>query len=249
MIVLGSFSISLAQEADWKTKNFDEWTSADVEAILEKSAWVEKQEVRLQNEGRANAVAGSVVSNVSLPATVNNTVITGGVSPAIDFTFKLRLRSSMAIRLALVRKMQIETDTEKLSDEEFKEFNKKLNGTYQCPACADNYVLSLSSSSVESKGADPVYQTFGNARLEDLKRYITLKNEKGEKRELVFFTPPKAPGGEAVFFFRRFDEKGSPLFTKESKKIIFNTTDNNVNTATNFKIDIAPIVVGEKVDF
>jgi len=238
-----------AQE-DWKIKDFDKWNAKDVETILNNSAWVESREVRLHLEASSQASVRDVQQNISLaPTAARETVGTGTLTPGIDFTFTLRLRSSLAIRLALIRKNQLETSVEKLSAKDRELFNQRQKGLYDCPACAENYVLTLSSKSRESKGADAVYTTFGGAKFADIKRYIYLQNDKGEKRELVFFQPPKVPGDEAVFFFSRFDDKNNTLFTKDSKYLILNFTSNQINAATNFKIDIAPLIVGDKVDF
>ncbi len=136
-----------------------------------------------------------------------------------------------------------------MSAKERELFNQRQKGLYDCPACLENYVLTLSSKSRENKGADAVYTAFGGDVFDNIKRYIYLQNDKGEKRELVYFTPPKSPGDEAVFFFRRFDDKNNLLFTKDSKYLILNLTNNQVNTATNFKIAIAPLIIGDKVQF
>lgn len=258
ILVCAAASVASAQD-DWKSKNFDDWTKADVSKILNDSAWVKNQEVRMQYGGRPSAVAGAVTPKVAAAGGATsaagaaistvNTVNQGGIQPAIDFTFTLRLRSSMAIRLALIKKNQLETDLEKLSKKELELYDQRQVGLYQCPACEQNYVLTLTASSRENRNFDPVFTAFGNAQIEELKKYIYLLNDRGEKRRLVHFTAPKAPGDEAVFFFERLNGKNAPLFTKDSKHLIFNVTRNEVNTAANFKIDIAPIVVGEKVDF
>lgn len=257
LLILSVARVAFAQ-TDWKSKDFDKWDAADVETILNKSDWVKNQEVRVQNAGSAVAAAGSVTpkissagSNISEGASVGdlNTVSQGKIQPAIDYTFTLRLRSSLAIRLALIRREQLEAKTKELSPSEIELYNKRQRGLYECPACAENYVVTVTAKSKENKNYDPVYAAFGGARIEDIRRFIYLQNEKGEKRELVFFTQPKAPGEEAVFFFKRFNDKGQPLFTKNNKQIILNLTNNQVSLAFNFKMDIAPIIVGDKVDF
>ncbi len=244
------FVSPLVAQEDWKTKDFDKWDRQDVETILNNSAWVKKQEVRLHLEASPQVSARDVQQDISsAPTAARETVGTGTLTPGIDFTFTLRLRSSLAIRLALIRKNQLEINIEKLSAKERELFNQRQKGLYDCPACLENYVLTLSSKSRENKGADAVYTAFGGDVFDNIKRYIYLQNDKGEKRELVYFTPPKSPGDEAVFFFRRFDDKNNLLFTKDSKYLILNLTNNQVNTATNFKIAIAPLIIGDKVQF
>lgn len=248
-VLLLLVSTVFAQE-DWKIKDFDKWNAKDVEAILNNSAWVKNQEVRLHLDASAQVSARDVQSNISLaPTAARETVGTGRLAPAIDFKFTLRLRSSMAIRLALIRKAQLETKVDKLTDKERELFNQKQKGLYECPACVENYVLTFSSKSKEFKGADAVFTSFAGAKFADIKRYIYLQNDKGEKRELVNFVAPKVPGDDAIFFFQRFNEKNNLLFTKANKFLVLNLTNNQVSTITNFRIDVAPLVVGDRVDF
>lgn len=239
-------SPALAQDF-WMTRSFARWNEAEVDKMLTASPWAVGQKVRVQVPGRVNAVAGSVVSNVSLAPSISNSVDNASTAPAIDYTFTLRLRSAVPIRQAIVRRNALAFKESKKS--ELEQFEKRQKGLLECPACRDNYVLSLSAESSENKNFDPVYALFGTARLDDLKRYIVLKNEKGEKRELVFFTPPKIAGEEAVFFFPRLDETGNPLFTAENKELIFNITNNQVSLAANFKVEIAPMLIDGKVEF
>ncbi len=258
LILAAIMSSAVAAQGTWKTKNFDTWTSEDVRTILEDSAWVKKQEVRLQYAATQNVAAGAFTPKVvdsggrsgnATARAAGNTVSQGGIQPAVDFTFVVRLRSSMAIRLALVRKLQLEDAGKELSADAAEASKKRQIGLYQCPGCTENYVVTLSSSSRENKNYDPVYTTFGQARFDEIKNYIVLLDGEGGRRELRHFVPPKTPGEEAVFFFRRFDKGGNPLFTTNSKEIIFNTTNKEVSLAANFKIDVAPLIVGEKVDF
>ena len=259
LFLIGLFFCSqVCGQEDWKAKDFDKWDARDVEAILNNSSWVRKQEVRLSYEATIQSIAGSGDPNVSNAGTevsqgiqrdATNTVNQGSIQPAVDFTFTVRLRSSMAIRLALIRKNQLETDTKSMTKEQLENFSKKQRGLFDCPACAENYVVTLSSKSKQNKNFDAIYTSFGNARLADIKRYIFLQNDKGEKRELVHFVAPKAPGDEAIFFFKRFDDQSLPLFNLTSKYLVLNLTKDEVNQITNFKIETAPLIVGDKIDF
>jgi hypothetical protein len=259
VIILFLANFSLAQ-GDWKTKNFETWTKQDVETILNNSDWSKSQKILLRDfnesfiDSRTQAntpVIGDVgvirENEINIVREQNSKIET--ISPKTEFIFTLRLRSSMAIRLALIRKNELETDMTKLTKEEIDLFKKKQRGLFDCPGCVENYVLTLSAKSNENKNFDPIYKIFANAKFDELKKYIYLLNDKGEKREMTHFVAPKAPTEEAYFFFSRLDEKQQPLFNIESKFLFFNSTNNSLKTVTNFKIGIKPIIVGEKVDF
>lgn len=246
IFILFSSVAAFAQDL-WLTKSYVRWNAKEVEQMLNASPWTQSQKIRVQTGGRTNAAAGSVVGNVSLAPTIANSVDTASTSPSIDYTFTLRLRSAVPIRQAIARKNEL--NKKNLDPKELTSFEARQKGLLECPACQDNYVLTLSAESQENKNYDPIYALFGSARLTDIKRYIVLQNDKGEKRELVYFMPPKIAGEEAVFFFPRLDKKGNPLFTAENKELIFNVTNNQVSLATNFKIKIAPLMIDGKVEF
>jgi len=167
----------------------------------------------------------------------------------VDFIFTLRLRSALPVRQALVRLRQLQTGIEKLGPRELAAFDAQTKGLLDCPACAGNYVVTLSSKSKNSPGADAVYAAFKGGQLADLQRYVYLANERGDRRSLVHFVPPKVPGDEATFFFPRLDEKGSPLLAPENKVLLVNLTDNQANSITNFKMDVSKLMVNGKVEF
>jgi hypothetical protein len=120
---------------------------------------------------------------------------------------------------------------------------------FTCPACAEHYVLTLSSSSKTYPGVDAVFNSLNDAQLQDLKRYVYLLSSRGEKRDLVHFMPPRMPGEEAVFFFKRLDAQGKPLLTPNDKQLIFRLSNIGNNTTTNFIIDVSKIVVQGQVIF
>ena len=230
-----------AQQAAWMNKNIEQWTTDDIYTILNSSPWVIRKTVRLAvKSDKTNETGG-------LAQTVNNSIANS--TPAVDFIYTLRLRSALPIRLALMRQLQIDSDYDHLTKEQRSALNVKLMGIYNCPACAENYVVTLSSKPKELVNADAVFDSLSNAKLEDLTPLVYLMNERGEKRNLVHFTPPLAPGGEATFFFRRLDDQGRPLITPASKEIIFRLADKASGTSTNFIIDVSKLIVVGKVIF
>jgi hypothetical protein len=228
-------------------KPFQKWSKSEAEAVLNDSPWARKQELRIKFDKETQAAAGSYSGVSSSTAAQSQTEVTS--QPPVDFIFTARLRSALPMRQALVRLKALETNVEKMTNQQAVAFETQMKGLLECPACAANYVVTLSSKSKNSPGADAVYTTFKGGRLADLQRYVYIANERGERRPLVHFVPPKAPGDEAVFFFPRTDAKGAPLLTVDNKELLINLTNNQANSITNFRIDVTKLVLDGKVEF
>lgn len=248
IVLFAVSSIGLAQQ-DLIKKPVNQWTRADAEAILNDSVWVSKQELRLRYDPQRQVAAGSYTPNAGVTDTTATNAQTAVSSDIpVDFVFTVRLRSALPVREALSRLKQLQADT-KMNAKERAVFDAQVKGLVECPACGQNYVISLSSKSKNSPGADAVFSTFKGGRLSDLQRYVYIANDRGERRALVFFVAPKSPGDEAVFFFPRLDDKGAPLLTSQSKELLINLTDNQANSITNFKFDVSKLIVDGKVEF
>ena len=243
IVSVGSLSLGQTIRGD---SSYTKWSKPEAEKILNDSLWVSVQEVRIRRAAQSQRVAGAPPSQLK---DETNSVLSSGSDIPIDFIFTLRLRSALPIREALVRLKQLDAKYDSMDEKQKVVFDAGVKGLLECPACANNYVLTLSSKSKNSPGADAVFSTFKGARIEDVKRYIYIANERGERRELVHIVPPKAPGEEAIFFFPRFDDKGNLLFTPDSKEIIVNLTNNEVNISANFHLDISKLVENGQVLF
>jgi hypothetical protein len=233
-------------------KNFEQWSKNQAQKVLEESPWAVQQEVRLRYAGTARRIAGGTVPSETtggLIDTTSNKAEMGGAEAPVDFQFTLRLRSAVTVRQALVRLKQLQAKYDEMNEKERAAFDDKYKGLLECPACEQNYVLTLSSESKQRPGADAVFTVFKGGRLADLERYIYIANSKGERRNLIHFVTPKAPGDEAVFYFSRFNDKGEPLLTNTDAEFIANFTNNDVNMNTNFKVNVSKLIVNGRVDF
>ena len=220
-LVLTCSTVARAQDS-FMGKPYTEWSKSEANKVLNDSPWVKTQEVRIPQ---------------------------GGANAPLDFKYTLRLRSALPIRQALVRLRQLEAKYDKMSAADKAAFDEKVKGLLECPACADNYVISLSSKSESYPNADAVFDVLKTATLPALQKYVYLANDTDARRTLVHFTAPKAAGGEAMFFFPRLDEQGQPLFSPTSKKLLFRMSDRNAGASTNFEFDISKIVVNSNVEF
>lgn len=247
VLVMGVLLGVVFAQSELPNKPFPEWSKSEAEAVINNSPWAKQQELRIKFDKETQKAAGSY-SGVSGAAAAQSQMEVTSQMP-VDFVFTLRLRSALPVRQALVRLKAIETNVEKLTAQQRVAYDALMKGLLECPACAANYVVTLSSKSKNNPGADAVFATFKGGRLADLQRYVYIANERGERRSLVHFVPPKAPGEEAVFFFPRLDEKGAPLLTLDNKDLLINLTDNLANSITNFKIDVTKLVLNGKVEF
>jgi hypothetical protein len=228
-------------------KPFQHWSKSEAEKILNNSPWAKQQEVRIKFDKETQTAAGSYSGVSGAAAAQSKTEVTSQV-PA-DFVFTLRLRSALPVRQAVVRLKQLETNIEKMDPKDQLAFEAQIKGLLDCPACANNYVITLSSKSKSNPGADAVYTSFKGGRLADLQRYIYIANERGDRRQLIHFVVPKAPGDEAIFFFPRLDEKGAPLLALDNRELLINLANNQADAITNFRIDVTKLMLNGKVEF
>jgi len=226
---------------------YEQWSKEAAEKVLNDSPWAKRQELRLKFDKESQKAAGSYSGTSGAAAAQAQTEVTSDIP--VDFVFTLRLRSALPIRQALVRLRSLETDIEKMNKQELDAFDKQTSGLLTCPACAQNYVVTLSSKSNTNPGADAVFTLFKGARLPDLQRYIFIANDRGERRSLIHFVPPKIPGDEATFFFPRFNDQGVPLLSAANKQLIVNLSDNRPTSVGNFQIDVSTLLIDGKVEF
>jgi hypothetical protein len=184
-------SIILGQEF-WRNKSYRNWTKEDIIRLISDSPWAQVREVEA------------------------DTTNTGGSLPNVT----VRLRSARPIREALVRLRQIEERYDEMDNQQRSEFDQRLSGTLKCPACDENYVVSVSPPISNRRLPNGVFG-LKNATLKLLKGKVYLINDKGEKRELVFFLAPKHDLDEAVFFFPRRDGRGNLFLTEDNSRFTF----------------------------
>lgn len=231
LIFANGFISYAAIQSTWQQKNYQTWTLSEVESVLTDSPWA-------QTRSKGVAIG------------YDNPVVTGINNPPSPESVTLRLRSSLPVRQALLRLRQLKAKYDKMSDEDKASFINKNRVLMECPACAENYVVALSPGPGRGKGVPEVFQRLS---LAEAKLNIQLKDERGEKRELVHFTSPRVQGDEAMFFFSRFNEKGEPLLNPSSKKLIVAFDSKLFGTSpvaiTKFEFDVTKMLVNGVVEF
>jgi hypothetical protein len=133
------------------------------------------------------------------------------------FTVTIRLRSALPIRQALIRQRQLQLNYGKFSPAEKARFDADAKDFLTCSDCAEYYIVTLTSA---FNHPYPL-RVLEGLSLDELKSQVSLTNDKGERRSLAGFIPPRAEGKEAMFIFQRFDDHGSPLLTTADKQLHF----------------------------
>jgi hypothetical protein len=167
----------------------------------------------------------------------------------------IRLHSALPVRQALVRLRQIQVGYDKMKEDERKKFDESQKVLLNCAICQNYYVVTLTKWKDKSEAVDDgLFQTM---KFEDFKGKVWLVNDKGERREVAQFTPPKGSGDPAIFFFKRTDEAGNPLLTTDTKefRFLFDSSLLDTNNAygylvpRSFDFSVSKIIIDNKVEF
>src|SRR5258708_6136822 len=138
---LGSSSAAIAQD-ELMEKPFVQWTKNEANKILSDSNWAVTQEARIDFGTQVRKIAGGPTSEAGHLAAQMN-----GANIPVDYRVTLRLRSALPIRQALVRLKQLEAKYDGLNATDRAAFDARTKGLLDCPACAQNYVVTISCKS------------------------------------------------------------------------------------------------------
>jgi hypothetical protein len=232
-------------------KPYQEWSKQDVSKLLNDSPWAKTQTVRIAARRQVRSVAGQVSDTPTAvgPVGSEGKAAMSGAEQAVDYSFTVRLRSALPIRQAIVRLVQFDSNYDQAQPAAKKALDAQTKELLDCSECAEYYVISVGFGSNNRQGADPIYTWFRGQSVESLKKYIYIQNDRGERRELAAFIPPRVSGDEAFFYFRRNDKDGKALLATSHKKLLFRMSDANANSITNFSLDVPPMVRDGRVEF
>jgi len=207
-VLICSLNITLSAQKTLE-KPLHKWSKEDAIKILNTSAWAQTYQ-----SPEASALAAQQEMSREQTQTANrggndpkSTARNFGLPPVI-----IRLHSALPIRQAIVRIRQIESGYDKMDEKQRADFDKSMQGFLNCPICKNFYVVTLTKF-IDSSGQYVDEGLFQRMGLEELKNNVWLVNEKGERRDLVQFNPPKTAGDMAVFYFARVDDKGVSFLT------------------------------------
>jgi hypothetical protein len=208
-------------------KPYQQWTAKEAEGLLINSPWAQTQ-------------VGLVSYGTLDPQTAE----------AADTAVTLSLRSALPVRQAQARLRQLKNSYDKKSDRDKAGIDAKNKPLLECPECVYYYMVAMSPGpgSTSALSVNPLTMSLARVKLN-----VEIKNEKGETRELVKFVSPKFAGGDAVFYFSRFNSKGEPLISPANRTLTISFDPHVFEwrkwTVTKFEFDVAKMIVNGKVAF
>ena len=139
-----------------------------------------------------------------------------------NFT-SIKLHSALPIRQALVREKQLYLNYHKFTPADKARFDREVKEFLECSDCQKYYMVTLSARALSP---------LRHLSIQEVKPYVYLANEKGERRALVSFVGPGAETYKVTFVFERFDYHGKPLITITNKKLYFKIEDKLLESKT-----------------
>lgn len=239
-------------------KNYDkppsEFSESEAVKITKDSPWAKEYQ---STTGAARADAQASIREQ------NQSVTRGGSNPrsvARDFgpqPITVRLHSSEVLRKAVVRLQQISIKYDKMDAEEKAKFDASRKIFLDCTICKDYYVVTITKWRDASMSGGVDEGIFQGMTLDELKGNVKLVTDSGEVRELAQFNSPKSGADSAVLYFKRTDDSGKHLVTKDSKEVRL-VFDNEFLTGPNrfvsylprtFEFNVSKMIIGEKLMF
>jgi hypothetical protein len=246
------FPVSVAAQK-FLEKPYQKWSKDDALKILNSSAWAQTYQ---SPEASARASAQQIAREQA------QTANSGGNNPrSYERNFGLppiviRLHSALPIRQAMIRTQQIAAGYDKMDEKQKADFDAGKKGYLDCAICKNYYVITITQFANPS-GQSIEEGIFQRMTFKDLGGNVWLENEKGEKRELAQFTPPKMPGDSAIFFFARKDDKGNSFLTSENKEFKFVFKNEFLGPGNpyanlvprNFEFKVSKIMIADNIEF
>lgn len=211
-------SAGFAQDKDW-----EKWTKADAQKILNGSGWSQVQSETDTSEmtysptslGRSSVGTSSTnnVRRTSDQQSINNNrADRGATNQPITVNYHVRLLSAKPVRQAFMRMVALEQKTDPEMLESMKAFVAR--------DFKDFIVVSVIFDSTDSRFSGPALQAFATVRVGTLKNVTYLERKDGKRVQPIGYYPPINDGLGAKFVFPRMVDE-QPFVTANSGSFRF----------------------------
>jgi len=230
-------SVAASQEKPWA-----QWSKAEAEKILNRSAWAQTQTDTDTSEmlysptsssgsggnpagGRSEAIRGATDRQ-----SVNSSRVTqGATNQAIAVNYHIRLLSAKPVRQAFMRVIEL---TQKTPDEEL------LSGlrSFVQRDFNDFIVVAVTFDSGDARFSGPVLQAFSSATVGTLKNQTYLERKDGKRVFLMNYHAPINDGLGAKFIFPRLVDQQKFLTLDSGSFRFFGEVNPDIKLNVTFKM-------------
>jgi hypothetical protein len=197
-------SAGFAQEKDWQ-----KWSKADAEKILNNSGWSQIQSETDTTEmtysptssGRSSIGTTNNARRTTDQQSINNNrADRGATNQPVSVNYHVRLLSAKPVRQAFMRSISIEQKTDPEVLEGMKAFVAR--------DFKDFIVVAVTFDSPDSRFSGPALQAFATVRVGTLKNVTYLERKDGKRIQPIAYYPPINDGLGAKFVVpRNVDEQ------------------------------------------
>ena len=214
LVLLSLLATTRGQKPD---KSWTEWSKKDVQDMLEKSPWAQKQNETDVSEQMFSPTSDPRLNGNRSTSNDDTRLTQGATNQATNVTFFVRFFSARPIREALARQFQLNQNGE-MKPEQLAGLRNFAEIT--SPASIIVTVSFKAGEGADARSINPVMQAFNSAVTATLKNSTYLQRSDGKQLFLEEYIPPGKDGFGARFIFLRMpDEK--PFIDANTKEIRF----------------------------
>jgi hypothetical protein len=207
LLILGIVAATAWADDFWVKKNWKEWTKGECNKILEDSPWAKRFIV--ENASTVGA----------MPSASHDPMSTSGPSVigAGEIEYHIQVRSAEPIRQALIRQEQLEKNYDKMSDEDKKSFDAKVNqgmSKSQGDFIIFHVVYEGRSASLKSS-LSAYWQSFVGSAIP---RDVFIITDSGAHLPPMQYVSKQGPDMEFDLFFPR-TSNGQPVVAPGAKSV------------------------------
>ncbi len=228
-------ALTIAAEAQKKTKPWTEWSEKEVTKMLNDSPWGQTQ-----TSTDTSQMTFSPATPRNLPSrpleSADPSGSQGALNQAVNLNFRIRLLSAKPIRQAFARQVMLKNP--QLADQ-LKQFAEQTSN--------DWIVVAVDFDSADRRFSGPAMQAFNSANPAQLKTNTYLETKDGKRVFLDKYMQPSNDGMGAKFIFPRI-VNGEPFVAADGGFIRF-YSELTSTIKLNMRFKIPDMTYNDKLEF
>ena len=220
-----------------QAKSWKEWSKADAEKVLNKSAWGQLQ---VDTDLSEMFFTPTTDARTTRAPNSNSRLEQGATNQETKLTYGIRFFSARPVRQAFIRMIQLQQKNLEA------DVIERMNNFAELPS-TDSIIIAVTIEGTDQRSLGKVMQIVSSAVTGTLKNTTYLERNDGKRLFLEEYVPPGKDGFGARFIFPRMvDER--PFLTPETQDVRFYS---EVGTAIklNMRFKTADMMIDGKLEY